>query len=254
MTKVTLIYTLRLESAHESCVPVKGITHVNMYTCLQEDCEGHFTTNPNSIKLYLPEILEHFGNDFPLEAMLYIRPETSDDLPLHLTSDIITLTHTEIESSIIASTCWEYEKQELSEEDRALVAIPTNLDIEVTFLGKESEDEQLYESTKSYFEKFSHLKITSMKNSGGMHRGAGPAQKKLYKVVREGFESSGTEIRMPYRISGVFEGEVSPLTKFMGKLIVSNPTYLELRTNEIVQTEVSSCYLGHFRVSQAQLC
>lgn len=95
--------------------------------------------------------------------------EPSDDLPLHLTSDMVTLTHTAIESSIIASTCWECEKQEeLSEEDRALVAIPTDLDIEVMFLGRESDDEQLYESTRSYFKKFRSLKITDMKNSGGM--------------------------------------------------------------------------------------
>ncbi len=153
--------------------------------------------------------------------MLFTRSENSEDLPYHLTSDMVMLTHTTIESSIIASTCWEYDRdEELSEEDRALVAIPTDLDIEVTFLGKESEAEQLCEETKSYFEKFGDLKITDMKNSGGMQRGEGLtlAQKKLYKAVREGYESKGTEIKMPYRISGVFDGEVSPQIKTYGKV------------------------------------
>lgn len=146
--------------------------------------------------------------------------DTSEDLPLHLTSDMVTLTHITIESSIIASTCWEYEQQGgLSEEDQALVAIPTDLDIEVTFLGRESDDEQLYESTRSYFKKFRSLKITDMKNSGGMQRGEGLtlAQKKLYKAVREGYEDKSTEIKMPYRISGVFDGEFSPMAKSLGK-------------------------------------
>ena len=187
----------------------------------QEDCEGHFSTNPELVKLYLPEVLEHFGQSLPLESMLYIRQETSDDLPLHLTTDMVTLSHTAIESSIIASTCWEYDKQEveLSEEDRALVAIPTDLDIEVAFLGRESEDEKLYESTRSYFEKFSTLKIKDMKNSGGMQRGKGItlAQTKLYRNVREGYESKGTEIKMPFRISGVFDGELSPVARSVGK-------------------------------------
>ena len=146
--------------------------------------------------------------------------DSAEDLPLHLTSDVVTLTHTAIESSIIASTCWEYEQQgELSEEDQALVAIPTDLDIEVMFLGRESDDEQLYESTRSYFEKFRYLKITDMKNSGGMQRGEGLtlAQKKLYKAVRKGYEARSTEIKMPYRISGVFDGEISPIARSLGE-------------------------------------
>ena len=219
------------------------ITAVELYKCLKVSTVTKLThphthslthrrivrassgTSPDLLKLYLPEVLEHFSQSLPLETMLYIRQETSDDLPLHLTTDMVTLSHTAIESSIIASTCWEYEKQEveLSEEDRALVAIPTDLDIEVNFLGRESEDEQLYESTRCYFEKFSTLKIKDMKNSGGLQRGKGStlAQTKLYKNVREGYESKGTEIKMPYRISGVFDGEISPMTRSMGKYLIS---------------------------------
>ena len=164
------------------------------------------------------------GHDscLPLETMLYMHSELStDDLPLHLTSDVVTLVHTAVESSIIASTCWELDRQEeLTEEDKALVAIPMDLDIEVTFLGRESDDEQLYKSTRSYFERFGSLTVRDMKSSGGMQRGASLtlAQKKLYKAVREGYESKSMEIKMPYRISGVFEGEAVPLVMSSGKL------------------------------------
>lgn len=186
----------------------------------QEDCEAHFSTNPELVKLYLPEVLEHLSSSLPFETMLYIHSEPFEDLPLHLTADMVTLMHTVVESSIIASTCWEYEQQgDLSDEDHALVAIPIDLDIEVTFLGRESDDATLYESTRSYFEKFNSLKITDMKNSGGVRKGSGSlilAQKRLYKAVREGYVSKATEIKMPYRISGVFDGELSPLARSVG--------------------------------------
>ena len=183
---------------------------------LQEDCEGRFTTTPECIKLYLPEIIEHFDSSFPLEAMLYVRPDASEELPHHLTSDLVTLTHLATETSIIASTCWEEHRiEELSEEDRALVAIPTDLDIEVTFLGRESDSKRLDEATRALFEQFSSLKIKDMKNAGGMLMEASSysAQKKLYKAVREDFLSSGTEIELPYRLSGVYDGETSPANR-----------------------------------------
>ena len=148
--------------------------------------------------------------------MLYMRPDSTEELPLHLTSDVVTLTHMATETSIIASTCWDDHKQdELSEEDRALVAIPIDLDIEVTLLGRESDNRRLDETTRTLFERFSSLKITDMKNGGGMQLGAGSnsAQKKLYKAVRQDCLSNGTEIQLPIRLSAVYEGESSPLPK-----------------------------------------
>lgn len=44
------------------------------------------------------------------------------------------------------------------------------------------------------------------------------AQKKLYKAVRAGYEDHATEIKMPYRISGVYDGEASPIPKSFGGL------------------------------------
>ena len=37
---------------------------------------------------------------------MYAPGEDSEDFPLHLTTDMVTLTHTSIESSIIATTQW----------------------------------------------------------------------------------------------------------------------------------------------------
>jgi hypothetical protein len=51
--------------------------------------------------------MEHFPDSFPLAAMMYPPGEDTEDLPAHLTTDIVTLTHTSIESAIIATTHWE---------------------------------------------------------------------------------------------------------------------------------------------------
>lgn len=73
---------------------------------LQDDCEASFTTDPDCLQLYIPELLELFPDSLPLEAMMYPPGEDSDDLPTHLTTDKVTLTHTSIESAIIATTYW----------------------------------------------------------------------------------------------------------------------------------------------------
>ena len=61
------------------------------------------------VKLYLPELLELFSNSYPLEAMMFTPNEDLEDLPEHLTTDRIVITHTSIESAIIATTCWDLE-------------------------------------------------------------------------------------------------------------------------------------------------
>ncbi len=163
--------------------------------------------------------------------MLFVKPDSTEDLPLHLTSDLVTLTHVATETSIIASTCWEDKRQdELSEEDRALVAIPIDLDIEVAFLGRESDSSKnLDEATRTLFEQFSSLKITDMKNAGGMQiKGVtNSAQKKLYNAVRNDCPSRGTEIQLPVRLSGVFEDPSTPGRKSSGTAL-HNPLIISI--------------------------
>ena len=159
---------------------------------LQEDCEGHFSTSPELVKLYLPEILEHFGSCFPLDAVPYVNPDNKDSHPF---SEVVNLTQMTVEISIIASTCCEQD----SKENEVLVSLPVNLDIKVTFLGRESNDKDLYQSTKTLFNKLSNLKTADVGNNTAVENGA--------TLVCENYLSSGAEIKMPYRLSGVFDGE-----------------------------------------------
>jgi hypothetical protein len=74
----------------------------------QDESGVTFTTEPGSLQLYIPEIMEHFHDSFPLAAMMYppgVDVEGSPQLR-HLTSDVVTLTDTMIESAIIATTHW----------------------------------------------------------------------------------------------------------------------------------------------------
>ncbi len=75
----------------------------------QDDADVSFTTEPESLKLYVSEILELFPESFPLAAMMYPPSEEAQDLPQHLITDEVTLTHSSIESAMIATTCWEDE-------------------------------------------------------------------------------------------------------------------------------------------------
>ena len=58
--------------------------------------------------MHLIEIIEVFSEGLPLDAMLYPPDdEEMDDLPPHLITDKVTITHTSIESAVIATTCWD---------------------------------------------------------------------------------------------------------------------------------------------------
>lgn len=174
---------------------------------LYDDCSSHFTTDPYSVRLYLPDILEHFGDSLPLKATLYADLDTSSqDEPFHLSSDIVTLTHVSIESSIIASTCWEdddhnslspIKASKPAEEDCRPIGIPVSLDIEVVVLPDESEDEQLYANTRALFETFDPQKV---KTCGEEENGSGRGNSRLFSSIRKGFEKHGFEIQKPARI------------------------------------------------------
>ena len=164
---------------------------------LHEDCAGCFTTNPYSVRLYTPELIQHLHNPFPLKAMLCISVNTPDDLPLHLTSEVVTLTKTSTETSLIASTYWEGQEQP-SEEDQIPIEIPIDLDIEVTVLPTEENEvrrERLLSETKSLYEYFDPSKIMPCKDAptGDKFK----AQATLYRAVRQGHENVGVELKKP---------------------------------------------------------
>jgi len=72
---------------------------------VQDECGATYTTTPSELQLHLSDIVEVLSEGLPLEAMMYPSDRKMDDLPSHLMTEKVTLTHTSVESAVIATTC-----------------------------------------------------------------------------------------------------------------------------------------------------
>ena len=154
---------------------------------LPENCVGHFSTKPYEVKLYLPEIVEHVINPFPIEAVLFVSADTAYELPTYLMSGNVTLRSVTTEMSLIATNLF----NETGIKNMELIDIPFSLDIEVQVLRPkdEEETEQLYEGTRYLYEQFDPTRICSYMNSANSD--TLEAQTAFYTMVREGSELAG---------------------------------------------------------------
>ena len=135
---------------------------------------------------------------------MYINTDTPEDFPRHLTSEVVTLTHSSIETSLISTTHWDGSYQP-SEKDRIPIDIPIDLDIEVTVIPslETDKEEQLCSDTKNLYEGFDCLNV---KTFGDINKSG----TQLLKVVRQGYEDRGLELQKPERIYDVI---LSPRTR-----------------------------------------
>lgn len=188
---------LIVKSSHKK---LKGKRLLKVYspTCykrkeLPESCAGHFSTKPYNVRLYLPEIVEHVVDPFPMEAVLFFSVETAFELPTYLISNTVTMCSISTESSLIASDLYAGGSIDTVE----LIDVPFDLDIEVQVMKPkdEEETEQLYESTRKLFEQFNPTRIGSYMNSQG--NGSVEAQMAFYTMVREGKELAGECLTFP---------------------------------------------------------
>ena len=113
--------------------------HAGEEKILDKDCKGHFQTDPAGIQLHLTDILESFRDCLPLSAKLFLNSDLlqeSDENISQLDTEIVTLLHTNVEASIVATTCWDTldEIPSLSDDKLRPVCIPTNLKIAVATL------------------------------------------------------------------------------------------------------------------------
>ena len=152
---------------------------------LPSDSVGGFTTEPQLTCIYLPEIINRFLSDFPLDVLVVMNDGgLNQDIPYYLTTEISRLTGVDSETSLIVSTSWG-QNEKVSDEDQMPIDIPVDLPIEVAVCqpddGKESD---LSRSTKKLFERFDPCNIRSLRG----------------RSVRRGFEKEGTELQRPDRI------------------------------------------------------
>ena len=123
----------------------------NEVKVLNEDCMGQFTTNPKEARFLLMQAIQRIPDPFPMEAELYMSVVTPE-LPLHLSSKVVTLTHCSIETFLVATTYCE-DNTTPSEEDEVPVEIPIHIDIEVSVVPSQgTRDKQLLGKKENWYE------------------------------------------------------------------------------------------------------
>ena len=154
--EIFIIKEIKLNSrGNRRNLVVYSVTN-SMIKCLFESCEAHFSTKPCDVRLFLPEILEHFPLPFPTTCYLFVNSETTQELPDHLTASAVTLAGESTDLSLIASS----NKQEMTEQS-LLVEIPIDLDIQVKVMQpKDNSDTESL--SKQTYELMENLDISKL--------------------------------------------------------------------------------------------
>ena len=171
--------------------------HTGEEKLLYRQCEGHFLTDPGSVRLYLPEIAEFFHESLPIVAKLFINSDVTDDSVSSFASEVVKMTHIGVESAIIA-TSWNAEETGESEQTTP-IAIPIDLNIEVSLIELQpGNNEDLYQMTRQLFEGFHSSVIKDMKQAATYtSNSAKMLQRKLKGSIRKGHERQGVEVEKP---------------------------------------------------------
>ena len=164
---------------------------------LYRQCEGHFLTDPGSVRLYLPEIAEFFQESLPIVAKIFVNSDVTDDSVSSFASEVVKMTHISIESAIIA-TSWNAEETGESEQCTP-IAIPIDLKIEVSIIESQPGDnEDLYQMTRELFEGFHPSAIKDMKQQTTCTSDSTKKlRRKLKGSIRKGHERQGVEVEKP---------------------------------------------------------
>ena len=145
---------------------------------LSESCIGHFSTKPRDVCLYLPDIVKHAPDIFPVRAILFAGKEGAQTVPSKLASSAVTLMHHSIETSLVVTSAIEDEGTE------KMLDIPIDLNIQVRVATvTEVEAQKLARSTAYLYNNFSPAKLLSYVRSART-QGMEDTQNLLYRTIR----------------------------------------------------------------------
>lgn len=133
----------------------------NVKKSLSPQCVGHFSTKPTQqLMLPLPDILQHVKEPFPSEALICVDTLVYDPLPEGLQGQIVNLTHSSVETSLVATP----DSTNGGEGNGVVLDLPSNLDIDVTVDSlSESESEKLNTVTQELYDNFDPAKLKMCK-------------------------------------------------------------------------------------------
>ncbi|XP_019848723.1 PREDICTED: uncharacterized protein LOC100632476 [Amphimedon queenslandica] len=160
---------------------------------LPENCQGFFSTAPNHVMLYLPELTKKF--DLPLKVIVSELPSSgnlggriSDSLTIR---EIVTIVSVNKESTIIATPVPDEEDTQFSNDNTSMMFdIPVDLEIlEVQIIEEKNSDEfeKLYVDTRQLLDSFDPSKTDKQVR-------VGKQDDLYYTAIREDHKNVGIEL------------------------------------------------------------
>ena len=160
---------------------------------LTSQCAGNFSTKPSQqLLLHLTDVLQHVEDPFPSEALVFVNTPVYKPLPEELQGKVVSLTHSSIETSLIATP----HSTSNGDDNGLLLDIPFNLDIDVSVDSlSELEQEQLREATHTLYDEFDPMKLRICRPM--VSNECYLVQSYLFRTVREGHSKVGVELERP---------------------------------------------------------
>ena len=179
----------------------------NKEKVLNPNCAGNFSTRPRDICLFLPEILKHLPDIFPCKAVLYNVsslaaersavmsggfPNRSGSMTKFGSASLVTVMHSSIETSIVATSALEQHIQ-----NARLLDIPIDLDIlvRVEHIADEDETHRLYEDATFIYEHFDPSRLCDFKSK--LANNSPDTQSQFYTNIHYGRERDGVNLESP---------------------------------------------------------
>ena len=127
--------------------------------------------------------------------MVFLNSDVTNESITSLDSEVITLTHISVESSIIA-TNWNEGEDDINDiyECDCPISIPIYLDIAVELLEEDDDYEDLYDNTMELFDNFNPSKVKEISGGAALPTVVSAGMRKSNK---EGYQFGGLEIQRP---------------------------------------------------------
>lgn len=198
-SEVLVVVKTKKKRLRKSSLVVHSFTS-NTEKVIRENCTARFSTKPHSIRLHLPDIVEHIPDAFPCDAYIFVEESKPEyEFPDALLSSAVRITGQSKESTLVAApTSGSY--LGTVEEGSSFVEIPLDLkDVKISVIASPTsvvETEQLYDETRRVIEKFN----PSMLHPPPQANESSNTQLVLYSSLRGGYETVGTNIVIPSAI------------------------------------------------------
>ena len=170
------------------CTPFNS----NKQKRLSESCQGFFSTKPEELKLFLPDLINKLGLPLKLMVVADSVPGKNEVTPHSLLAinEIVNVTAVEKETTIIATPSFETEDHSMEDGNPITFDIPVDLKIMEVQIVKPNCD-KLYEDTRNLFESYDPCKQVRIGNK---------EEDLYYTSIRSDQRNFGVELLPPESI------------------------------------------------------